>query len=455
MLVFANLRRVAFGLSENLRHLTLEVVVVFDARKAKALKAGEHIIVDEAPGLRLVASNTRMTWTYRYKNDEGRMKQVAMGHWPAMSYAAALGKWDELRQQRGAGQDLAKEKKLVTAKVRSTRSRVVDQYLVANLLDEYLEGHVKRNRKPKGYAETARLLSHLYTAPIRGLPPAAVKRVHAFELLETLGARAPVLANTLRTELGAAWEYALDAGRIPEETPNWWRQILRGKLRSRGQIVNGTHQGRVRRVLDAQEMATLIKFLPNFSQLIDDLLTMYIWTGARGAEIVQMEASEVGQEADGWWWTVPREKLKTGRHDLAVDFRVPLVGRALTVVQRRLALYQKGYLFPSQNANARSPHVEQKIIGVATYWVRPETCNERLPADRLKVLRLKPWAPHDLRRTVKTTLASMGCPEEVSEAVLGHMPPGIVGVYNRHTYDKERRLWLTLLAEHWEGLARG
>ena len=426
--------------------------MVFDARKAKALKAGEHIIVDEAPGLRLVASNTRKTWTYRYKNDEGRMKQVAMGHWPAMSYAAALGKWDELRQQRSSGQDLATEKKLAIAKVRSTRSREADQYLVAHLLDEYLEGHVKRNRKPKGYAETSRLLSHLYTAPIRGLPPAAVKRVHAFELLETLAARAPVLANTLRTELGAAWEYALDAGRIPEETPNWWRQILRGKLRSKGKIVDGAHQGRERRVLDANEMATLIRFLPNFTQLIDDILTLYIWTGARGAEIVQMEAREIAQEADGWWWTVPKEKLKMGRNDLAVDFRVPLVGRALAVVRRRLVLYQKGYLFPSQRANARLPHVEQKVVGVAVYGVRPDVVNERLPADRPKVLRLASWAPHDLRRTVKTTLASMGCPEEVSEAVLGHMPHGIIGVYNRHTYDKERKVWLTLLAEYWEKL---
>lgn len=427
--------------------------MVFDARRAKALEPGSHIIVEEAPGLRLVATNSRKTWTYRYKNAEGRMKQVAIGQWPVMSYAAALGKWDELRQQRESGQDLAAEKRLATAKVRSTRKRAADQYLVANLLDEYLEGHVKRNRKPKGYAEAARLLSHLYTAPIRELRPQDVKRVHAFELLETLGARAPVLANTLRTELGAAWEYALDAGRIPEETPNWWRQILRGKLRSRGQIVKGEHQGRVRRVLDAKEMATLINYLPNFTQLIDDILTLYIWTGARGAEIVQMEAREIAQEADGWWWTVPREKLKTGRHDLAVDFRVPLVGRALAVVRRRLTLYQSGYLFPAKNHNAKCPHVEQKVVGVATYWTRPGTSNERLPADRPTILNIAPWAPHDLRRTVKTTLASMGCPEEVSEAVLGHMPPGIVGVYNRHTYDKERRLWLTLLAEHWEGLA--
>lgn len=428
--------------------------MVFDARRAKALEAGAHIIVDEAPGLRLVASNTRKTWTYRFKSPvDGRMRQVAMGQWPAMSYAAALGKWDELRQQREAGKDPVKVPSPAAVTVRRTRSREPDVYLVAQLLEEYLEGHVKRHRKPKGYAEAARLLGPKYTESIRGLPPAAVKRVHAFELLEELGARAPVVAKNLRTELGAAWNYALDAGRIPEETPNWWKQILHGKLRSKGHIVGGVHQGRQRRVLDGQEVAVLIRFLPNFSQMIDDLLTLYLWTGARGAEIVQMEAEEVSQEPDGWWWTVPVEKLKTGRHDLAVDFRVPLVGRALTVVRRRMALYPSGYLFRPVNPSAKTPHVVQKIIGVATYWVRPDVSNDRLQADRVKLLHIKPWSPHDLRRTVKTTLASLGCPDEVSEAVLGHMPPGVVGVYQRHTYDKERRLWLTLLSEHWESLA--
>lgn len=426
---------------------------MFDARRAKALEPGEYMIIEEAPGLRLVAGASRKTWTYRYKSPiDGRMKQLAMGQWPAMSYASALGQWDDLRQRRAAGHDPAQEKKQATAAtVRKTLSRKAGEYLVAHLLDEYLEGHVKRHRKPKGYAETSRLLGPLYTASIRGLPPVEVKRVHAFELLEKLGARAPVLANTLRTELGAAWDYALDAGRIPEDTPNWWRQILRGKLRSRGRIVDGTHQGRVRRVLDSQEVGVLIRFLPNFSQLIDDLLTLYLWTGARGGEIVQMHASEISQESDGWWWTVPKEKLKTGRHDLAVDFRVPLLGRALVVVRRRLALYQAGYLFPPVNRNARSPHVEQKVVGVAVWCARPGVKSRE--GEPLKVLRIEPWAPHDLRRTVKTTLASLGCPEGVSEAVLGHMPPGIVGVYNRHTYDKERRLWLGLLSEHWEKLA--
>ena len=63
----------------------------FNARRAKALQPGEHIIVDDAPGLRLVARASRTTWLYRYKSPvDERMRQVAIGHWPEMGYPACL-----------------------------------------------------------------------------------------------------------------------------------------------------------------------------------------------------------------------------------------------------------------------------------------------------------------------------------------------------------------------------
>lgn len=426
--------------------------MVFDARRAKLLAPGEHIIVDAAPGLRLVASATRKTWTYRFKSPvDGRMRQVAVGRWPVMSYAAALGAWDELRQQREAGQDPAMARKAEAAKVQAAAQQArAGVYTVARLTQDYLAGHVDRHRKPKGQAETRRLLEN-YLGDLVDVPAASVTRAQAFALLEELAKRAPVLASSLRAELGAAWDYALDAGRIPEETPNWWRLILRGKLRSKGKIVDGEHVGPGLRVLDAAEVGQLVRWLPNFSPLVTDLLTLYLWTGARGGEIVTMEGSEISQEADGWWWTLPKAKTKSARHAAATDLRVPLVGAALAVVRRRVDLYGRGWLFPV--ARGEAAHVEQKVVGVAVWAARPDTITPVLPKDRPKVLRLPSWAPHDLRRTVRTTLAALGCPDAVAEAVLGHMPAGIVGVYNRHSYDAERRHWLTLLSAHWDRLA--
>lgn len=428
--------------------------MAFDARKAKALAAGSHIIVADAPGLRLVATATRKTWTYRYKSPiDGRMRQVAMGQWPQMSYAAALGVWDELRERRDGGEDLAREKKRsnAIARAKALQKEAQGHYTVKRLIEDYLDGHIAQARKPKGQAETRRLMMG-YADALLPMLPEDVKRSHAFTLLESLAARAPVLANSLRAELGAAWEYALDAGRIPEETPNWWRLILRGKLRSRGKIVQGEHQGIKRRSLSSSEVGALLKFLPNYSALIDDLLTLYLWTGCRGSEIIQMEGREISQEVDGWWWTVPRAKLKMARLEFACDLRVPLVGRALALVRRRLESDATGYLFPPRN-QSDLPHVAQKVVGVATWASRPGT-KGRLGLHGSVKLDLEPWSPHDLRRTVRTTLAALGCSADIAEAVLGHFPGGVEGIYNVHTYDKERREWLTRLSEHWEQLAQ-
>jgi integrase len=63
------------------------------------------------------------------------------------------------------------------------------------------------------------------------------------------------------------------------------------------------------------------------------------------------------------------------------------------------------------------------------------------------------WAPHDLRRTGRTMLAALGCPAEVAEAILGHQAPSIQATYNRHSYDIERRHWLTLLSARLEQFA--
>jgi integrase len=49
------------------------------------------------------------------------------------------------------------------------------------------------------------------------------------------------------------------------------------------------------------------------------------------------------------------------------------------------------------------------------------------------------FTPHDLRRTLRTRLAEIGIDDMVAERVLGHKLQGIMAVYNRHSYDTEKR----------------
>jgi integrase len=61
------------------------------------------------------------------------------------------------------------------------------------------------------------------------------------------------------------------------------------------------------------------------------------------------------------------------------------------------------------------------------------------------------WTLHDLRRTVATGMADLGVQPHIVEAVLNHVSGhkgGVAGIYNRATYDKEKREALNLWAEH-------
>jgi len=314
----------------------------------------------------------------------------------------------------------------------------------------YFEGHVERNRKKKGADETRRTVEKVLDEhpDFAGLDLAKVTRAVAFDVLQAY-IDTPVQAARIRMELGAAWEYAHDAGRLDSEVPNWWRQIMRGKLRSKGRIREGERVGTAKRVLNSDEIGLLINWLPNFSRLVDDVVTLYMWTCTRGSEILEMEVGEVSREQDGLWWTIPKSKTKNSWRDGATDLRVPLVGRAASVVLRRIQALEKGYLFPSPG---RSGHVEQKTIS-AMVWMHQPYSNTRPEYQRAR-LPVSHWSVHDLRRTGRTQLSALGCEAGVAEAVVGHMPSGIEGVYYLHRYDQERRHWLTTLHEHYEDLAK-
>ncbi len=393
--------------------------------------------------MRLVATASTRTWVYRYRSPlDQRMRQVKLGRWPAMGLPAAMAAWQKAAEARQAGADLSVERRAKREQAQQTARHAA--YTVQRACDEYLATYAA-SVTSKTYAEAERIL-RVELHPIAARLARSVTRADAFDLLQGLADR-PVLAQRTRQLLGAVWDRALDAGRLPADTPNWWRMVLRGKLPSRGPRVDGENVGVRARALSELELAALLPWLPNFTRDIEDALVLYLWTCCRGAEIVGMQREEITEEAEGLWWTIPRARLKMRRHPLLTDLRVPLVGRAAAVVRRRLAATESAWLFPSRG---QTPHVAQKAVGVAVWMhqarctTRPEWVRPRLP--------VADWAPHDLRRTGRTLLAALGCPPDVAEAILGHLPPGIQAVYNRHQYDAERRLWLTRLAERLEQL---
>ena len=135
--------------------------------------------------------------------------------------------------------------------------------------------------------------------------------------------------------------------------------------------------------------------------------------------------------------------MTKGKHNPnATDLRVPLKGRALEIVERLLGNGQN-WLFPSKSRKGligpqTQPYMSTKVNYYQPYGrARPDHIRTRLTVTH--------WSPHDLRRTGRTMLSSLESPENVSEAIIGHVKPGVIGTYDLYKLDKERRRWLTRL----------
>lgn len=420
----------------------------FDPRRAKLLGAGEHLVIDGCQGLRLVATKTKKTWTYRYKAKDGRMKQVAIGQWPEVPVQAVAAKWQALRHSRNTGIDPVAERHAKKLTIQRGTSAI---YSVRNLVDDYIEGHLEINRKVAGaLADKRRLASVLDADPnFARMTAEAVTRADAFDIIDKVKAT-PTAAQKIRSLLGASWDYALDSGRLDGNVPNWWRVVMKGRLKSKGKMVDGKHAGPARRLLSAAEVGTLLGWLPNMHSQGRDAVVMYLWTCTRGSEILAIRPEHVAEEPDGWWWTIPKAQTKNASFREAVDLRVPLAGRALEVVLRRLKeVGTSGFLFE----DARGEQYEQKDFSTYIYSLQPYSKKVKLRQSEGLVIPVTNWTPHNLRRTGRTLLASLGCNDEIAEAVIGHLPKDIVGTYNAYTYDRERKRWLAKLATYLEASA--
>jgi integrase len=63
------------------------------------------------------------------------------------------------------------------------------------------------------------------------------------------------------------------------------------------------------------------------------------------------------------------------------------------------------------------------------------------------------WTVHDLRRTVATGLAKLGCSRVVQDRILNHVDSSVSAIYDRHRYDVEARAWLQKWADYLESLS--
>jgi integrase len=175
------------------------------------------------------------------------------------------------------------------------------------------------------------------------------------------------------------------------------------------------------------------------SREIKRALKLILVTAQRPGEVAQMHRDQI----KGKWWTIPAEVA--GKNER--EHRVYLTDTALELIGDG-----KDYIFPS--GRGKRGYVSQNALsqainrGYLSDDVVKIVGNRRIKARKEPYFGMKPWSPHDLRRTARTNMARVGVLDEVGEEVVNHIKPGVVGVYNKYRYDKEKKDALL----KWEGL---
>jgi integrase len=180
-------------------------------------------------------------------------------------------------------------------------------------------------------------------------------------------------------------------------------------------------------------------------------------------QTLMLTALRLNEAADASWpefdlrkgvWTIPEARMK-GKNGKAQPHAVPVTEELLRLLNGlpRFTGKQTGdYLF-STAFGAKPVWISSKIKDeVDRRMLRTLRALARRRGDDPKKVMLPPWKNHDIRRTVRSHLSRLKVAEEVREAVLAHVRPGIKGVYDLHDYLDEKREALSLWAASLKGI---
>ncbi|WP_288453889.1 site-specific integrase [uncultured Enterobacter sp.] len=396
--------------------------------------------VGENRGLRVSCGATGVkSFFYRYTSPlTGKLAQVKIGNFPQTSLAAARLKLHELKLLRQEGRCPATElKKDKLQRAIEAEQAKIPELTVQGLVELYLTERIEDRktkdgkiipgaRKPKGQAEVRRTLYGDAVKSLGTRNAAEITRQDVINLINGIVARgATVQAGNVLRELSLAYEFAIGLGRFDDSFANPALLAKSSLRQTRIKLTNG----RGTRVLSEDELAKFLKWLPGsaYTPTIKNVLRLTLWTGCRTGEVCNMAWSDVDLEKG----TIYLRETKTG-----VERYVQLSTQAIDFLSV-LRLNSDKYLFPS--TRTRLP-IQQKYLTESAWRLRESG----------QMLDIPSWTPHDLRRTVRTGLSRLQCPNEVAEAILGHTKGGMEGIYNLYKYDSECKRWLQVWANYLE-----
>jgi integrase len=332
-----------------------------------------------------------------------------------------VGKWtladardrakDALRDAEKGAKDLAAEKK---------DQRTAETF--GELVAEYIERHAKVRKRI--WAEDARIVD-VYLKPLKPIRAADVKRADIRKILEATAVDAPIMSNRVLACVRKIYRWGVEKD-IVETSP------------CVGLKPEGIERSRDR-VLSDDEIKSLWSALEASPSPIADVYKLRLLTAQRGGEVVGMRWAEV--DLDGRWWTIPAERSKNG-----LTHRVWLSTPVVRMLERARTREVQAEAKRARRQRRDPRPVEHVFPGRSPGAAIIGT--KRAKSEIADAAGIDHWTGHDLRRTAASGMASMGIPRVTIARVLNHAEAGITAVYDRHSYDREKKDALDRWAKH-------
>ena len=438
--------------------------VAFTDRGVRALKAPASGRVDvwdltlPGFGIRLSASGVR-TWVVRYRHGR-KQRRLRLGNFPPMSLADARKQATRRLNAVDEGKDPAAEK--TAAREASTFGELAALYLL------------KHAPKKRSADEDRRIMERELLPRLRAFHARDVKRADVIALLDEIALRpAPIMSNRVLALLRKLYNFGIERGLLelnpcalvkpagvetrrervlsPEELRGLWRG-LGGEYIKGGKVRSSKAHGAEG---DAETRATEAGEEAGEGLSLVAAVRLMLLTAQRRGEVLRMRWDEITEDApespapapaEGekkeprFSWTIPAASAKNGR-----AHRVPLSPEALEVLE---SLPRSGvWVLPGRLVDENGKPRE--------HVTNVERAIDRA-RDRQK---LEHFTPHDLRRTAASSMTALGIPRLTVKKILNHVDRDVTGIYDRHSYDPEKRTaleaWGRRVQEIVSGESRG
>ncbi len=381
----------------------------FTAFSVKNLKPSEReFTVREAGGLALrVRPSGAKTWLYIY-DFLGRRRKMSLGVYPNMDLRIAREACFEAKKQLGQGVDPSYHRRQKQEEHKVQVALELSEPSVKQLVNEYLDRYAKV--KKKTWKEDERILFKDVVPSWGNLKAKDVSRRDINLLLDRVTARGGVMANRTLAVIRRMFNFAIERGLLEQSPASYIKASAKERRRER--------------FLTYDEIRTFWLNLDQApaSQLIKIALKLILVTGQRPGEIIGAQWVDIDLAAQ--WWTIPKERTKNGH-----THRVPLNTTALTLLDelRRISLSET-WLFPSPRLDHSQP-------------MKPTALCRAL--NRSNFDGIAHFTPHDLRRTMATVLGELKFNRLIQDKILNHVDQTVGGIYDRHSYDGEKRQAMT------------